>query len=214
MLETLQETSTDHFSPADWVDFTRGLLRLEKQTDIQRHLDTGCEECRKSSQFWGLVAETAARESGFEPSPESLSVIRNAFRSTKPVSRLLELATWARLVFDSFVQPSLVAVRGIAQTSRQLLHESEPFTIDLRLEADPGRKRVYLTGQIINSSNPNEVAEGIDVVLLKAADQLTKTEASASGEFCLDFNASDHLQLFLNIRGQRGIAIALPDFES
>lgn len=206
-----EESLTDHFSFADWVDFTHRLLPAPKTAEMQDHLNQGCDTCQRNSSFWSTLAEIGSREATFEPPAETVLAVKSAYRSEQPIKKLLEWATLAHLVFDSFVQPSLVAVRATAQTSRQLIHESEPFTIDLRLEPDSSRKRVYLTGQIINAARPNDIAEGIDVVLLKGAEQVEKTEAGPTGEFCLDFNVAEDLQLFLNIRGQRGIAIALPD---
>ncbi|HEY7209849.1 MAG TPA: hypothetical protein VH477_06205 [Bryobacteraceae bacterium] len=162
------------------------------------------------------MAELAAREAAYEPPSETVQEINAAYRSVRFVPRLREIASLARLVFDSFSQPSLAGIRAAAQASRQLIHESEPFTIDLRLEADAARKRIYLAGQIMNSRNPDEIAGGIDVVLLKGSDQISKTETLPSGEFELSFDVgnADDLELFLNIRGQRAIAIKLPELET
>lgn len=204
----------NHFSSADWIDFTRRLLPGGKAERMQEHLDAGCEECRKSFSFWQLVTHTASREQAYEPPRESIEEVTAAYRAFRPVKHLFEKVQWARLLFDSFLQPSLATVRAATQTTRQLIHESEPFTIDVRLEPDTTRKRIYLTGQVINSKNPGEIADGVDVVLLKDSEQIRKTETTASGEFDLDFSASDNLELFLNIRGQRAIAIKLPDLVS
>src|SRR5579884_2084418 len=203
----------DHFSPADWADFSRNLLPPKKRSAMDQHLQNGCPECGRNSWLWRRVAEIGAREPEFEPPADVVAAIKNAYQVEKPVNRLLEWASLARLVFDSFVQPSPVAVRAALQTSRQLIHESDPFTIDLRLEPDSSRKRIFLTGQIINAGNPNESAEGVDVVLLRGAEQVAKTEASPSGEFFLDFTPDDELRLFLNIRGLKGIAVPLPDID-
>lgn len=202
-----------HFSSADWVDFARGLVSSERKTAIEQHLESCCQQCATSSSFWRGVVEVGRRENGFEPPGEAVTAVKSAYRIEKPASRLLEWADLARLVFDSFLQPSPVAVRAAVQTARQLLHQSGPFTIDLRLEPDSARKCVYLTGQIINNENPSEMADGIDVVLLRRGEQIRKTEAAPSGEFCLDYNPAEDLHLFLNIRGLKGIAIALPSMD-
>jgi hypothetical protein len=203
----------DHFSPADWADFSRKLAPAEKRSDMEQHLQNGCKECGRSSWLWRRVAEIGARAADFEPPADVVSAVKNAYHVEKPLNRLLEWASLARVVFDSFVQPSPIAVRAALQASRQLIHESDPFTIDLRLEPDSSRRRILLTGQIMNAGNPNETADGVDVVLLRGAEQVAKTEASPSGEFFLDFTPADELRLFLNIRGLKGIAVPLPDMD-
>ena len=211
MWKSGKERLNDHFSSAEWVDFAHSLLPEHRTAEIREHLERGCEGCIRSSSFWNTIDEIGRNEASYEPPAAVVSAVKSAYRVEKPLKQLLALSTLAHLVFDSFLAPAPVGVRAAAQPSRQLIHESEPFTIDLRLEPDSMRKRIYLTGQIINAARPNDVAEGIDVVLLRGADQVQKTEAGPTGEFCLDFNVAEDLHLFLNVRGQRGIAISLPD---
>jgi hypothetical protein len=203
-----------HFSSADWVDFAHGLVSADRKTAIEQHLERGCQDCSTSSSFWRNVVEIGRSEGRFEPPAEAVTRVTNAYRTEKPASRLLEWANLARLIFDSALHVSPVAVRAAVQTSRQLIHESGPFTIDLRLEPDLGRKCIYLTGQIMNTENAAERAEGIDIILLRNGEQITKTEVTPTGEFCLDYNPAEDLHLFFNIRGLKGIAIALPEMDS
>jgi hypothetical protein len=96
-------------------------------------------------------------------------------------------------------------------SSRQFLHEAEPFVIDLRVESEPAKKRVWLMGQILNSKRPGKKLEAVDVVLLSGERLVAKAAANPSGEFELEFGDERGLQLFINIRGQRAIGIVLPD---
>jgi hypothetical protein len=204
----------DHFAPGDWIDFVRGFLNPSTSAPMQAHLDQDCEECRQASGIWRDVVGIAQRETGFEPPVTVVSGLKAAFVPAKPWGWLTEMAQYAQLVFDSFRQPAYTMVRGSAPVSRQLVHEAEPFTIDLRLEADPLRKRVSLTGQIVNSKNPERETPDIDVVLLSGPNLVKKTLANASGEFDLDFESDPDLQLFINIRGQRAVGIVLPGLET
>ncbi len=52
------------------------------------------------------------------------------------------------------------------------------------------------------------------MVLLSGERLVKKTSANAAGEFDLDFVPEENLQLFVNIRGKRAIAIVLPDMNS
>ncbi|HEX4167750.1 MAG TPA: hypothetical protein VHZ55_19985 [Bryobacteraceae bacterium] len=140
--------------------------------------------------------------------------VKNAYGSARPERWLPQMAEFGRLLFDSFRQPDVAMVRAAMQSSRQLLHEVEPFIIDLRLESDPLRKRTSLTGQILNSEHPDQSTGEVDVVLLSGENLVKRTVANAQGEFELDFRPEDGLQLFINIRGQRAIGIVLPELET
>ena len=100
-------------------------------------------------------------------------------------------------------------VRGSASPSRRLVHEAEPFVIDLRLESV--RDRLYLIGQILNSEKPDQAMYGVDILLLEGEDLVARTKASSSGEFELQCDHDRALRLFINIRGHRAIGIVVPD---
>lgn len=203
----------DHFAPDEWIAYDRGALSLEKAAPLRQHLDTGCENCRLALNIWRRVTELASHEASYQPPAAIVHAVETAYRAPAAGGWLAEIATFASLVFDSFKQPSFASVRASASSSRQLLHESEPFTIDLRLESDPAHKRIYLIGQILNAKNPDEESSGIDVILLKGTDLVKRTLANASGEFDLDFGSEGDMQLFINIRGRRAIGIVLPDLD-
>ena len=114
-------------------------------------------------------------------------------------------------MFDSFTQPTPAPVRAAAHASRQLIHEAEPFVIDLRLQSDPARKRITLIGQVLNSRDPKKTVVGVDVILVSDQQLVKQTLANALGEFDLDFGPEPNLQLLINIRGQRAIGLMLPD---
>jgi hypothetical protein len=204
----------DHFPPGDWIDLARNMLSSESAAAMQAHLDQGCEECLKAWGLWRAVTALAAKEFEYRPPDEAVRVAKAAYRSTQPDGWLAQISAFARVVFDSLTQPSPAMVRAVAHTTRQLVHESEPYLIDLKLEGDPARKRIFLAGQIINSENPAQQLGVIDVVLLRGTEVIRKTQASPSGEFDLDFGIDEDLQLFINLRGQRAIGIVLPTWEN
>jgi hypothetical protein len=202
-----------HFSSKDWFDFARGLLDSLRQHLMQDHLDQGCAECRNELQMWRNVVQCASHELGFRPPEEAVRAAKAAFIAERPPwAWLTQMAQMARLVFDSLQSPSTATVRG-PWSVRQLVHEAEPFVIDLRLESDPARRRISLAGQVLNSKDPEQRMEGVDVVLLSGDHLVAKTLANDSGEFDLGFSTDEQLRLFINIRGRRAIGIVLPDPE-
>ncbi len=204
----------DHFPAEDWVDFVRGVLPSSQSTLMKSHLAQGCLECLKTSQTWGLVLHLSARETNYQPPAGAVRASKAAYVSSRPERWLPAIADFARLIFDSSRQASAAMVRSRLPSSRLFLHEAEPFTIDLRLDSDPLRKRISLMGQILNSKEPEEHTARIDVVLLSGEHLVKKTSANAAGEFDLEFTPENNLQLFINIRGQRAIGIVLPDMDA
>jgi len=202
-----------HFSTENWVDFARGMPPAEA-AGIQSHLDRGCEECRQSLETWRSISALFAQEAAYRPPDDVAGAVKAAYNSEKRWVWFGQIAEMARLVFDSFQQPTPAMLRGFRGPGRQLIDEAEPFVIDLRLESDPARNRISLLGQILNSRNPEIELHAVEVVLLSGEDVLLKTSANAAGEFDMEFGQDDDLRLFINIRGQRAIGIVLPDVES
>jgi hypothetical protein len=201
----------NHFPPGDWIDLARGVLDPAQAARLGRHLREECEECGKAWEFWRQLLTFSARETGYQPPESAVSAAKAAYVSAAPDQWLPRLAQFARLVFDSFDHPQLAMVRASAQSSRHLLHELEPFAIDLRLEFDAVRNRTSLMGQVLNSRHPDELTTGIDVVLLSGEHVVKRTTVNAEGEFELAFGPEKDLQLFINIRGHRAIGIVLPE---
>ncbi len=200
-----------HFSSKNWVDFVRGVCPVQLRALIERHLEDACGACHRDSRLWRLVSECLGREPGYQVPESVLRIVKAEYRPEKPLSWLGQFAEMARLVFDSWEHPAAVVSRASTmQFTRQVIHEAEPFVVDLRIEYDPGSKGIMLTGQIVNSSNAEQDLESVEVILLSGERQVAKTSANASGEFDLAFEAEEELRLFIDIWGRRAIGIVLP----
>lgn len=200
-----------HFSPAEWVDFARGLLPPTEAAAIEAHLSNRCEECLKSMSVWKAVLESLSEEQRYVPPDEVVQQVLAAYAVHKPWGWLHAVARNAKLVFDSLSQPVPAFVRSSTSSSRRLVHEAEPFVIDLRLENV--RENLFLIGQILNSERPTEGLYGVDILLVDGEDLVARTKASTSGEFEVqcDRHRIRDLRLFINIRGHRAIGITIPD---
>jgi hypothetical protein len=199
-----------HFSPVDWVDFTRGLLTPAESLGLRSHLDRGCEECLNSAALWGAVFECVSPERRTHLVPDRvLQSVTAEYKAQKPWKWLAHAARWAEPVFDSFRQPAPALTRASASAGRHLIHEAEPFIVVLRMEPDPTRPRLSLLGQVLNFQNPNEAIPGIEVILLSGEDLIAKASANAAGEFDLQCKLEFNLRLFIHIRGQGAIGIVL-----
>lgn len=199
-----------HFSAAEWFELAQNSTSLEEKSLMERHLADGCDKCRKLSAMWREVLEISRREPSYTPPSDAVHSAKAAFVSERGWQWFPKIAQTAQLIFDSFRQPAPAAIRGAAATSRQLLQEAKPFVIDLRVEYEPARKMVRLTGQVLNSNEPDKEVSGVEVFLLKGEHLSSRTTANASGEFDLDFQEQEDLHLFIDIPGRKVIEIQLP----
>jgi hypothetical protein len=203
----------DHFPAGDWIDLVRGGLTSSKAMNLQEHLDRGCEDCTRSAETWRSVVQLLSREPQYKPPAALVERIKSAELPPRRFAWFAELAQFARLTFDSFAQPIPAMVRSAAQAERQLLHQADPFTIDLRLETDASRKKKFLIGQVLNSEDPASSTSDLEVLLLSNDKLVQETRTNESGEFDIEYTAEPDLQLFINLTGRRPIGISLKDLK-
>jgi hypothetical protein len=202
-----------HFSEEEWADFVRGVGPAELASELQRHLDSGCKKCLKSIAMWRSILDIARDEAG-PPPPES--AVRGAeacyglYRGWESPSTV---PTLAELVFDSFRQPVPAGARSSVTSGRQLLYESDGVDIDIRTHFDTDANRVFLAGQVLDSSNPNANMKDISVMLVDEREMLTQTVTNASGEFQLEFDRRQNAWLKIDRREQHPIVMVLGDLE-
>ncbi len=204
----------DHFPPSNWIDLARGVLPASQTAAIQNHLGESCAECLQSAETWHHVFQVTAREPAYQPPVDTVRIVKAAYAGERPKHWFGGIVNFARLVFDNVTQPIPALVRAASHSSRQVVHEAEPFVIDLRLQSDPARKRITLVGQVLNSKNPQQAVSGVDIVLLSDHQLVKQTLANSLGEFDLDFGPEPNLQLLINIRGQRAIGLMLPELNA
>jgi hypothetical protein len=150
------------------------------------------------------------RELNYRPPVDAVRSAKAAFVSTERWKWLPRMAQVARLIFDSSQAAAPAAVRGATACDQQLLQESKPYLVDVRVECEPARKRVHLTGQVLNSEEPDKNVVDAEIFLLKGEHLAARTKANASGEFSLEFKDEEGLQLFVDIPGKQVIEIRLP----
>lgn len=199
-----------HYSADQWFDFERETVPPEMKALMQRHLEEGCNECRKLAAMWHEVLVIGRHERSYSPPESAVLAAKAAFVTDNTWKWLPQIAQVARLIFDSLQGPVPVAIRGSAATSRQFLQEAKPFVIDLRMECEPARKWMHVIGQVLNSNEPKRTVADVEVFLLHGEHLAARTKANTSGEFELEFKAEEDLQLFIDIRGHKVVEIRLP----
>jgi hypothetical protein len=201
-----------HFTDEIWFDYARGVLPLAKAELARRHLDEGCDKCKRMYEIWTSLVQFVQRDTNYEPAEAAVRIAKAGFAEQWRTNLLPRQARMARLLFDSFRDPAVAAfgVRSAVSRARQMLHRTGSWTIDLRLESEGGRT-VSVTGQVLRSGRKPAEALSMDVLLMRGDTLVAQTAANQFGEFRLECEYQNDLHVYLDIVGCRPVGIALPD---
>jgi hypothetical protein len=117
----------------------------------------------------------------------------------------------ARLVFDSFLQPSLAGIRSAHPAEHRLLYESGDVMLDLWLAPQRDSCRVQLAGQILNRANPDSQLPSAPVVLQSKEEPIKVATTNELGEFFFDLVPIPDLRLEIGVNENHWISVQLPD---
>ena len=71
-----QSRSAKHFEDRYWIDVVRGLNPGNYAVEMQEHLDTGCEVCRRDRDLWLGLVDTGKDDGLYEPSEETIRRVK------------------------------------------------------------------------------------------------------------------------------------------
>src|SRR5262249_787569 len=154
-----------HFSTEQWADLANGQVAGERRQAMQRHLSTGCKDCAALLSLWTHVGEAAKRESSYQPPDSAVRHVRGAFALLAEPRRSKTLLEIPRLVFDSLWQPAMAGVRSATSSPRQVLYRAGEFSVEMRLEPQPGSDRIYIAGQLSGRRTQSEGIPKVAVVI-------------------------------------------------
>ena len=200
---------SQHYSDAEWADFARGLKGGPARASMEAHLSTRCRRCGRAADAFGTVAAVARGEEAFAVPPQALRWAMAVFSLRQPERVQILPRVLARLVFDSFGEPQPVGVRSLERVSRQAMYRAGDTYVDLRLESEPGTRRVSLVGQIAGSKAGDGSFRNVPVVLAAGKDVLARAVSNELGEFQMSYEPGRRLRLYVPLRGDRGIEVPL-----
>ena len=199
-----------HYSPEQWIDFVNGAGLQSTRQEMQMHLDSGCEPCQERVAIWRKMRRSASLEATFQPPVDTVRVVKAAFGNagfeSKPLAGII-----AELIFDSFRTPQVAGARSAAMQSRQMLFSATPFQIDVNIEAKPGETRLSVTGQLMDTSQPDSIARGIPVTLSNRRGQTIQTVTNNFGEFQGEIENRGDLELTFPGHSEKPIVVSLRD---
>jgi hypothetical protein len=200
-----------HYSTEEWIDFANGANAPSAKQEMQKHLDSGCKRCAKIASTWQKVQRSAALEARFQPPANTVRVVKAAFGNAgfEPKPGLAE--TVAELIFDSFQTQAVAGTRSTGMQSRQMLFSANPYQIDVNIEAKPGESLLSVTGQLMDTSQPDSIGRGIPVTLSNRRGQTIQTVTNNFGEFHGEIENRGDLELTFPGLGEKPVVVSLRD---
>ena len=203
-----------HYAIDQWADFTRGLLTGEQRTQMQGHLQSGCQKCRQLSDFTTELAETCTSLAA-NPVPESTVRLARAIFPVRVQDRPKRGNRLPiELIFDSFLVPSPVGLRATWQLGWQGLYRAGDCSVDLRIEPELNSSRAAVIGQITNHVLPEREMDNLPVSLRSGKVVVAETLSNRFGEFQLEYDQQSRLRLCIDLRDSKNIQVPLRKFIS
>jgi len=200
-----------HYSPEQWIDFVNGAGQASAQQEMQAHLASGCERCKERVATWRTVQRSAALEAKFQPPVDTVRVAKAAFANAGFEAKPGLAGIVAQVIYDSFKTPAVAGARSAGVQSRQMLFSANPFQIDVNIEAKPGETRLSVTGQLMDTSQPDSIARGIPVTLSNRRGQTIQTVTNNFGEFQGEIENRGDLELTFLGHSEKTIVVSLRD---
>jgi hypothetical protein len=200
-----------HYSPEEWIDFVNATILQPAQQEMQKHLDSGCERCKERVAIWRKVQCCAVLDTKFEPPADAVRVVKAAFGNAGFETKPGLAGIIAEVIFDSFRTPVVAGARSAGMQSRQMLFSATPFQIDVNIEAKPGETRLSVTGQLMDTSQPDSIGKGIPVTLSNRRGQTIQTVTNSFGEFHGEIENLGDLELTFMGHAEKPIVVSLRD---
>jgi hypothetical protein len=190
-----------HYDISDWSDFVRGLTQGADRIAMEKHLECGCTKCQRTERMFHRLARIASTEGRYRV-PQPVEHLAKAIFAMQQPGRLSRLPRFVpKLIFDSFRSPLPAGVRSRQGMTRQALYRDHAanFSLDLRLDHEPGSSQVVLVGQIANFKEPAKRHSHVPIFLLSGRDIVARTVSNQLGEFQLECQAKKRLRLCVPI---------------
>jgi hypothetical protein len=196
-----------HLSNIEGIDFVNKVMPLEKQAEIQKHLDSGCQRCIDLMATWQHVRQAGAGETNYQPPAGALRIAKAAFAAagmgTSPGT--------LNLLFDSVLQPAVAGLRSFTTDActRQVLYGAGPYLLDLYICARSEGKLIGVTGQLLNSKHPELFLSSVPVVVSNRNGDVNLALTNQFGEFHGEVENMGDLELRLPTAEGRDIVVPL-----
>ena len=169
-----------HPDISDWTDYVRAIDGESDHASLQSHLDEGCGPCRTLVSVLEQVASTAEIDGAVAPPAGAIRSVKAFFHLQHPEAESRWSELLLRRAFDSAIAPAM-ASRASSQTTRQMLFESDDYTLELSLDYTPGEVDAVLRGQLLEAQG--EPRSYTPVFLVGDGEVIGRTISEQHGTF-------------------------------
>ncbi len=170
----------NHYQISQWADYVRGMAEFDDLTTMGSHLE-GCARCSRVVGSLRRVAGATAVERVSAPPAGTVRSVKAFFTLQQPGAP----SSWRELhlgrVFDSALAPAAAATRASDSDERQLLFESDEYTLELSVDRSPEAEEAVLRGQLLEAHG--EPRSHTPVFLMGGGEVLGRTISEEQGTF-------------------------------
>ncbi len=199
-----------HFATEEWIDFVNGAVAKTRRPEMERHLEQGCQRCKKAVSLWQKVRQTA-KTADCQPPESAVRIAKAGFTGNQLYGKRAKAPGLVEVLFDSFLQPLAAGARSSESGIRQMLYRAEPYQVDLHIEAKPGANKIVVTGQLLDLRNPDLPGRDVPVIISNLRGHVVQTVTNEFGEFREEIRSSSDLELKLLGEDEKAVIISLRD---
>jgi hypothetical protein len=200
-----------HFSTEEWIDFANEAVAGSRRQEMEKHLKEGCSQCEKTVSLWQKVRQTAKSAVAFEPPDAAVRIAKAGFAADRLQGRQSNAPGLVEVLFDSFLQPLVQGARSSGSGIRQMLFRSEPYQVDVQIEAAHGTNKLVIIGQLLDMRNPDAPSRDVPVSISNLRGHVVQTVTNEFGEFREEIRASSDLELKILGEDEKAVIISLRD---
>ena len=200
-----------HFTTEQWIDFVNGATTSSSTTEMQKHLEEGCQRCSQTALRWQRIRRAATTEASYQPPMETIRIVKAMFAGSEWV-RKKRLRRGIEVLFDSFLKPAPEGVRSTGGSgARRLLYRADPYRVDLQIDAQLGGNSVVVTGQLLDLRHPDSAGSEVLVRVSNMRGQVVQATTNRFGEFREEIENSGDLELMFLGANNKPVTISLRD---
>jgi hypothetical protein len=168
-----------HLNTQVALDLIERRLHQDEEAFWTRHMEI-CRDCAQGvSQLRQLEVDLKRSHLKNAPQHDLDNAVR-IFQATPQKVPSTIPSVVATIIFDSFIQPSMVGLRGSSSLARQIVMRAEDFDIHVKIWGDEDRKQML--GQLLPRKG-REFMGGARFHLLRNGERLESTVTDETGEF-------------------------------
>jgi predicted heme/steroid binding protein len=200
-----------HFKAEERIDFVNRATSPEEMEAIQKHLVSDCQKCAEHVALRRRGQNLTTAESAYHPLGQAVFEAAAMFDTARRAGRRNEKSRAIELVFDSFLSPVFSGARAASTGIRHMLYRADSFQIDLQIEPKPGHDYIIVTGQVLDVGRSEVFGSGLHITLSNGFGNLVHGLTNEFGEFHVEIENSDDLELALRRDPEKPIVITVKD---